>query len=255
MKLQRHVKTAFAAVLLASLSAGGIAGAQVAGDTLKYIVSPGSAQTTALGGAGNFNSTLAASGFASETYSYLTGANPADDFTATVTPEMGTQQGGTLGTNGGNNRTASGMDLGSFSLQGAPGTDGSVEVIQSVTLLFYVTSASITAPNPTIGIYSGLNNTNLSATPIATFSLSASQVGSYVTIDVPYSADLFTGVTLANFAREVPQDSVNWGSEDNSTVAFQPAYRVNTVYVIPEPSAALLGALGSLVLLRRRRNG
>jgi len=242
------------AALVAFVGLSGLAHAQhVEGDTLSYVVSPGTAQTTALGGPGDFNSTLTASGYASETYAYNNGANLADDTMNTAAVTIGTQQGGLAGSNGGNNRTAGGFDLGSFSLQGGPGIDGSYEVVTSVTLLFYVTSASITAPDPNIGIYSGLNNTDLTSTPIATFSVGTADIGTYITVDVPYSPELFSGVTLANFAREFPQDSVNFGSENNSTVAFQPAYRINTIYVIPEPSTALLGALGSLALLRRRR--
>jgi len=242
------------AALAAAVGLSGLAHAQhVEGDTLSYVVSPGAPQTTALGGPGDFNQTLVASGYASEGYSYYNGGNLADDAINPAATEIGTQQGGLAGTNGGNNRTASGFDLGTFSLQGGPGIDGSYEVVTSVTLLFYVTSASITAPNPNISIYSGLNNTDFASTPIATFSVSQAQVGTYITVDVPYSPDLFSGVTLANFVREFPQDSVNFGSENNSTSAFQPGYRINTVYVIPEPSTALLGALGSLAFFRRRR--
>jgi hypothetical protein len=251
MKLQRHVKTAFAAVLLASLSASGLVGAQVAGDTLKYIVSPGAAQTAQLGGAGDFNSTLTASGYSSEAYNYLqgpTGAGAADDFTNSTGPEIGVANANTFG----NNRVASGIDLGSFALQGAPGTDGSVETVVSVTLLLYVTSASITAPDPIISIYAGLANTNGTGGALGTYTLGQSSVGSYLSIDIPYSV-AFAGFTIADLINRVPQDSANYGTEENTTLAFQPAYRVNTVYVIPEPSAALLGALGSLTLLRRRR--
>jgi hypothetical protein len=251
MKPQRNVKTAFAAALLASLSASGLVGAQVAGTTLRYIVSPGAAQTAALGGAGDFNSTLAASGFASESYSYFNGATSSDDTIDTTATDTGTQNGGIFGSGNGNNVSASGFDLGSFTLQGAPSTDGSVETITSVTLLLYVTGASITAPDPIISIYAGLNNaTGLNA--LGSYTVGQSNVGSYISIDIPKDV-AFDGFTIADLVRRNPQDLANYGTENNTTLAFQPAYRVNTTYVIPEPSAALLGALGSLVLLRRRR--
>jgi hypothetical protein len=253
MKLQRHVKTAFAAALATSLSAGGIASAYVKDDTLKYIISPGATQTAQLGGAGNYNSTLASSGFASESYLYLQGSTSSDDLIQTTATDTGTQNGGMLGVGNGNNVAASGFDLGNFALQGPAGTDGSYEVITSITLLLYVTGASITAPDPVISIYAGLNNaTGVGA--LGSYSVGQSQVGSYISIDIPASV-AFSGFTLADLVRRNPQDLANYGTEDNTTIAFQPAYRVNTIYVIPEPSAALLGALGSLTLLRRRRRG
>jgi len=241
------------AVLVAVVGLSGLAHAQhVEGDTLSYVVSPGSLQTTALGGAGDFNSTLVASGFTSTAHAYYLGGSTADDSSDPANPEMGVQNGGTLGTGFGNNRIATGVDLGSFSLQGGPGIDGSYEVITSITLLLYVTSASITAPDPVISLYTGFNNKDATGQVGSSFTVGSSAVGSYISIDIPASV-AFDGFTIADFIRRNPQDGVNFGSENNSTTAYQPAYRVNTVYVIPEPSSALLGALGSLAFLRRRR--
>jgi hypothetical protein len=256
MKLQRHYvsqKAVLAAALTASLFAmSGLASAFVEGDTLKYIFSPGAAQTAALGGSGDYNNTLLAGGYTSEGYNYLNGANLTDDVIDSSGGEIGVQNGGALGTNGGNNRRAAGIDMGTFNMLGGPGTDGSVETIVSVTLLLYVTSASITAPDPVISIYAGLNNVDFTSPALASFSVSQAQVGTYISVNVPASV-AFSGFTLGDFNRRNPQDGENFGSEDNTTFAFQPAYAVNTVYVIPEPSAALMGAFGSLVLLRRRR--
>jgi hypothetical protein len=254
MKPQRNVRTLFAAALVASLSASGLVGAQVVGTTLRYIVSPGAAQTTALGGPGDYNSTLAASGYASEAYAYFQGSTAADDTVTTTATSVGTQNGGTLGTGFGNNRGAFGLDLGTFSLQGPASTDGSVETITSVTLLLYVTGASITAPDPVLSIYTGLQNSLGTGLVGSSFTVGQSAVGSYISIDIPKEV-AFDGFTIADLVRRNPQDLVNFGSEDNTTIAFQPAYRVNTTYMIPEPSSALLGALGSLALLRRRRQG
>jgi len=242
------------AALVAVVGLSGLAHAQhVEGDTLSYITSPGAAQTAALGGPGDFNQTLIASGFASESYLYLSGTTESDNLVQTAATETGTQNGGLGGGAGlGNNVTATGVDLGTFAFQGGPGIDGSYEVVTSVTLLFYVTSASITAPNPVISIYEGLNNKTTTGAVGSTYSVGQSDVGTYISIDIPYSV-AFSGFTLGDFIRRNPQDLANYGTEDNTTVNFQPAYRVNTVYVIPEPSAALLGVIGSLAFLRRRR--
>jgi len=240
------------AALVAAMGLSGLVDAQTVGTTYTYITSPGSAQTTALGGAGDFNRTLVASGYASESYGYAQGNTAADDNINPNATTSGHQNGGGAGVGNGNNVTATGIDMGTFTLQGGPGLDGSYEVITSITLLLYVTGASVTAPDPIVSLYPGLNNYSNTGAVGSTYTVGNAEVGSYIEIDIPASI-AFEGFTIADFVRRNPQDLVNYGTENNTTSAFQPAYRVNTVYVIPEPSTALLGAIGSLALLRRRR--
>jgi hypothetical protein len=232
--------------LIASLVIGSaaVANAQyVAGDTFTYFYGQNVQGDTAgftdsfvkdLNDGGGYNS-----------YQYRHNDGNVDDTGGVI---------GVLGANAaGINRISSVFDLGTLASTGndiGTGSDGSVETITSITLFLYVTDVSPNSGTFTFDIYTGLNSTTDS---VSSFTVSATNENGFIAIDIPISV-AFSGFTIGYGTNNPTQRLLNTATETNSTVTFLPGFRVNTELVlIPEPAAALLGALGSLFLLRRRR--
>jgi hypothetical protein len=241
MKLRTPKHLAIAAITGAIVLTHGIASAQVVGDTYSYFFG-GPSQQAADGSAPyDFTNTLASTGYASQTINHQT---------SVVDTTNGTN--GARSPNGvGQNRTSTSIDLGTFTPLVGTGIDGSIETITNVTLLLYVEAQSPIAGIKTFSLYSGLDSTT---SPVGSFTVSDADIGSFISIDVPSSV-AFSGFTIGNGDNHNPAWVMSTSSEDNSTFNFTPGYRVDTVMTlsVPEPTTALLGGLGALALLRRRR--
>lgn len=225
-------RLALAAAFIASAA---VANAQVAGDTFSYFYGE-----NVQGTGHDFLHSLADSGYDSHQYRHGDGA-------VTDTGLMSAQSPNALGTN----RLSSVFSLGSFGNDVGTGTDGSTEQITSVTLWLYVASISPLNTTDTFTIFSGLNSTTGA---VGSFSVTQpTDVNTFVGIDIPLSVAL-SGFTIGNGNNQTPTQLLNTYTESAgvANATNRPGFSVTTV-MIPEPSSALLGALGAAVLLRRRR--
>jgi hypothetical protein len=222
--------------LVASLVIGSaaVANAQVAGDTYSYFYGE-----NVQGSGYDFLHSLADSGYNSWQIRH-------NDGNITDTGLMSASSPTALNSN----RISSVFFLGSFGKDIGTGVDGSVEQITSVTLWLYVATISPNGATNTFTIYSGLNSTT---NAVGSFTVTEpTDEGGFIGIEIPLSVAL-TGFTIGNGDSQTPTQVMNTYTESSTTAAFRPGFSVTTVMVIPEPSAVLLGGVGMLVLIRRRR--
>jgi len=264
----RHLKRmALAACLIGSAA---VANAQYAeGDTFSYFYGQ-TGSLTAAGGAGSYDFVEAApTGFSSLNLLHNTGAI-YDGGAGLGDGALGLATGPRSGA-AANNRGSSIWSLGTGygnNIGTVLDGDGNTltEEITSVTLWFYVNSINDNAGGLplTLGIYADPTDYSTGTSPggkpngalTGTFSVGAT---GWIGIDIPLS------VAEAGFLiSALPGDSSDtssagdlqvsiYSTHTNSGANFTPGFVVNTVLSIPEPSTVLLGGLGALVLLRRRR--
>jgi len=264
----RNLKRMAVAVFL--IGSAAVANAQYAeGDTFSYFYGQ-TGSLTAAGGAASYDFTEAApAGFSSLNLLHNTGAiynGGAGIGDGAIGLASGPRSGASA-----NNRGSSIWSLGTgFGNNIGTVLDGDgntlTEEITSVTLWFNVNSINDNAGGLplTLGIYADPTNYSTGTTPggkpngalAGTFSVGTT---GWIGIDIPLS------VAEAGFLiSALPGDSSDtpaagdlqvaiYSTHPNSGANLTPGFSVNTVLVIPEPSTALLGGLGALVLLRRRR--
>lgn len=142
------------------------------------------------------------------------------------------------------------LDLGTFGDQHS--TPGFTEVVTGVTLYLWVTNLSPLASTTTFQIYDGLGGRT------------GTLIGDVITLTEPNSEQAYVAITIPSslwdgdfsIGKSGQNSSTLFNTvTDNGTAANRPGFAVTTTLVaIPEPtSAALLGGLGLMALIRRRR--
>jgi hypothetical protein len=175
--------------------------------------------------AGNLDSI----GYDSSTYNAATGATFADPGTISTRPFI---------------NAAVPAYFQNYNINGLPTSVGA-ETLQSVTLFIYAESVNPDGSNLGFTIYDALNG----AGGTIPLTLSNANEGNFFSFTLT-AAQIANGFSIG--ATGLPTNALlNVASEENTSFDLRPG--VLATYAIPEPSAALLGAVGALVLLRRRR--
>jgi hypothetical protein len=136
-----------------------------------------------------------------------------------------------------------------------PDTTTSTEFNNALALSIGSTSAGspgiVRTANFTNGAVSSLGATEIGTAGNFSYMLVVAESGGEVSGFGIYKNAVFPGLGTLTFNPNAVGDGIGIGT---STLASGIGYQLAPVVAIPEPSAALLGAIGALGLLRRRRN-
>lgn len=215
---------------LASLLAIGLLASGAAmGQTLFYS-NAGSGSNAAAGGVTS-DGTLGSIGFDISYYNAVSGTQFADTGGASARPQQGAAV------------SAYNINFAASNLIAPPGTE-----LSSVTLYLFASSINPDGTTQNYTLYDGLNATG--GTSIVPISQSTSE-GQFLALTLT-GAQFLNGFSLSAVGL-LPGTLLNISTENNVATPIQTPGISVTFAPVPEPSAALLGALGSFALLRRRR--
>lgn len=124
----------------------------------------------------------------------------------------------------------------------------------SVFTAFVAPAVNLAAGTKIAGSFAGTSPTSLNSVPIF-FRISTTDGFAILSTGVNFPADVTSGILSSSvtFSSSASGSVVAFGGAKVTNVAFSDANHLNFT-VVPEPSSLLLGAVGALGLLRRRRN-
>lgn len=259
MKLKPHTRKAFAPLFALSLLGAGIAAAQ---DYSYFYGNTAQPTKTGIGGAAADGGTYT-EGIQARPTGFSTGQwnDKTDAATAPAVPNTTTAQ--SKNNNPNSNSYSQTWSLGTGWGDDHNGEGGLTEEILTVTLYVYVLSSSPLDETRRFQLYYGNSGINGDADPLTPdgavagteFSIDpTADVGSYYGINIPVSLAL-AGFSIGPSASDGPMSpaSILQVVTSGGAANQQPGFAVTTHMIIPEPATALLGGMGSLLLLRRRR--
>lgn len=136
-------------------------------------------------------------------------------------------------------------------------TGGLTEVITGAILYLNISALQPNNATHTFTLFAGANGiyngTYLQpGTAVSTFTLTdPAQENQVVAIPIPTSL-LGSAFSIGSPTPASPITAFSSSTESNGTASLRPGFAITTA-VVPEPATGLLGLLGSLVLLKRRR--
>lgn len=133
---------------------------------------------------------------------------------------------------------------------GLPATLGDGSTLNSITIILFAEEVS---PIGIPGLYNVLDGLGGNGALITSFSLTRpADNGTWVSLTLT-ATQFAGGFSIAAADTNTVDVFANFASEENSVAGHTPLIVANYVSTVPEPSVALLGALGALGLLLRRR--